>query len=315
MDISSTNQELLVCGTINMDLFAYVDRMPSIGETLASRFTMSTAGGKALNQAVAASRLNANTRFIGKIGEDYFGTNLKRILMKEHINLCDLIEDSQLETGTSFIIVNGSGDNTIITNLNANQALSTDEIENVLTDLKHVEVASLQLEMPMETREEIIKKLYDARIKTVLNAAPVVEMSNQSLSMIDVLIVNEVEAGQMLGKNMKTIEDVTKHIKDLKRRYNQKVIVTLGSQGCIFVDDEQIDHISAPQVEVINTTGAGDCFCGSFAAKWLDHSFSEAVEYAVYASALSVTKHGAVESMPYLEEVNSFLTNTKAKEG
>lgn len=298
-----------------MDLFAYVDRMPSIGETLASRFTMSTAGGKALNQAIAASRLNANTRFIGKIGEDFFGTNLKEILMKENINLCDLIEDSRLETGTSFIIVNGSGDNTIITNLNANQSLSMDEIESVLTDLKYVEIASLQLEMPVKAREEIIKKLYDARVRTILNAAPVVEMSNQSLSMIDVLIVNEVEARQMLGKNMKTKEDVTKHIKALKRRYDQKVIVTLGSQGCVFADGEQIEHISAPRVEVINTTGAGDCFCGSFAARWLNHSFSEAVEYAVYASALSVTKHGAVESMPYLEEVNTFFTNKKAEEG
>ncbi|GEN88486.1 ribokinase [Oceanobacillus sojae] len=315
MNISSANQELLVCGTINMDLFAYVDRMPSIGETLASRFTMSTAGGKALNQAVAASRLHANTRFIGKIGKDFFGTNIKETLMRENINLCDLIVDPRLETGTSFIIVNGSGDNTIITNLNANQSISTDEIDNVLSDLKYVEIASLQLEMPIKTREEIIKKLHDARIKTILNAAPVVEMSNQSLSMIDVLIVNEVEAGQMLGKNMKTIENVTKHIRDLKRRDNQKIIVTLGSQGCIFADGEQVDHISAPQVEVINTTGAGDCFCGSFAARWMDHSFSEAVEYAVYASALSVTKHGAVESMPYLEEVNTFFNNKEAKEG
>lgn len=305
------NSQILVCGTINVDFITYVDRMPLMGETLTSERYYTSPGGKALNQAIAASRMKADTKLIGKIGDDFYKNYLMNAIEKERIETTGLLIEEDLMTGNSFVIVDGDGNNSIITNLNVNKSFRESEIDLMFSNLKNVEIVLLQLEMNYEIREFILQELHKSNVKIVLNLAPVVSISKKSLSYVDVLIINQIEAEQILDTSLTSIKHVIEHISDLQLVEKQKVIVTLGSKGCVVLDDKEIYHIDAPNVSVINTSGAGDCFCGTFVAKWLDYEFLDAVDYAIHASALSVTKSGTLESLPNDKELNEFLTNIK----
>ncbi|WP_054637305.1 PfkB family carbohydrate kinase [Thalassobacillus sp. C254] len=201
---------LLVIGTINMDLVAKVPGFPRPGETIASNYYVESLGGKAANQAIAAKRSGAEVSFIGKVGGDSFGREAYKQLIEEGINVEYLMQSDKKSTGTSLIVVNEDGENMIITNLQANTDLSINEVEHSLLALENVEAALLQLEMSSEMISTIIATLKKRQIPIFVNLAPVIPISLETQSLIDVLILNEVEASQLSGI----------HVHDKKRLNN-----------------------------------------------------------------------------------------------
>lgn len=277
--------------------------MPYDGETLTSENYFQAPGGKAVNQAVAATRMGKRTSLIGKVGSDAFGKEVKECLKQEGLQVDYIFTSTKHRTGNAFVLMDQHGNNSIITNLGANQALSIPEVQSVLASAKNAKIALLQLEMPKDVRDFIIKELHKLKIKTVLNLAPVVEMSRDVRKLVDILIVNEVEATQLT--NYAVVDDTSakKAAGILASEGNETVIITLGAQGAFVQENSNCYTVSAPKVNVIDTSGAGDCFCGSLAAFLLETDLHGAVQKAVTTAAHAVTRRGTMEAIPYLHDL------------
>lgn len=299
----TVHSEVIVFGTINMDLYSKISRMPLEGETLSSEKYFHTPGGKALNQATAAARMGKTVSLIGKIGDDTYGDEIKAYLEKEGIVVDNIISDNEEHTGVSFVLMDRLGNNSIITNLGANKRLAVEEVMKPIKAASHAKVALLQLEMNKLTRGFIIKELHERGIKTILNLAPVVDISPDIRSLVDILIVNRVEAEQLTNQQITDYETAKKAANVLFLEGNETVIITLGADGVLVSEGGESYIIKAPQVKAVDTTGAGDCFCGSLAAFLLENDLKTAVQRAVEVASHSVLKVGTIDSIPYLYQL------------
>jgi ribokinase len=279
---------ILVVGSGNVDLVAKVERIPSPGETVLSTGFATHAGGKGNNQATAAARAGAHTTFIGAFGDDDNGARLRASLAGGGVRT--LVRTSAEPTGTAMIAVAQNGENAIVVNAGANATLTG------LTEQERQVVAAattvlLQLEIPLDTVVEA------ARVATgtvVLNAAPAQPLPRALLDEVDLLIVNEHEAGVLGGA-------------DELRAVVPRLVVTLGASGAVIYTRETTTAVVGIRVDVVDTTGAGDTFCGALVAK-LDEgaALHDAVRFATAAAALSVGRAGAVPAIPTREEIDDF---------
>ncbi|MRG88140.1 hypothetical protein GH754_17935 [Salinibacillus xinjiangensis] len=290
-----------------MDLYAFINRMPYEGETLASNQYFESPGGKALNQAVTVARMGKSVSLIGKIGRDAYGAEIIEKLISEGIRVDHISTNSNTHTGNSFVLIDGQGNNTIITNLGANQCLSIKDVNDSLTVAKNASVALIQLEMPSNVRKHLIRQLNKLGIKIVLNLAPIVELPIKIRRLVDILIVNEIEAEQLTGTIVHDSNTAEKAANILGEQGNQNVVITLGSNGAVVKEDNSVYVVDAPKVKVVDSTGAGDCFCGSLGSFLLENDIKTAVEKAVKVAALSVTKSGTLYSIPSQREVYTYL--------
>lgn len=295
--------EVVVIGSVNMDLYSIVSRMPLEGETLASEHYIQTPGGKAVNQAVAAARMGRKTALIGRVGRDAFGQEIKNRLLQDGIAE-HLIVSEKEHTGVSFVLMDQHGNNSIITNLGANKTFSIADAKLSLAIAKQAKIALLQLEMEKETRDFILKELRKHGIKIILNLAPVVEMSTDVRRLADILVVNRVEAEQLTNQEITDKASAKRAADFMFSEGNEIIIITLGAEGVLVKHKSRDFFIEAPKVKAVDTTGAGDCFCGSLAAFLLEDDLHTAVQKAVIASAQSVTKYGTMDSIPFLHELN-----------
>ncbi|MCM3568968.1 ribokinase [Neobacillus mesonae] len=300
--------DAILYGTINMDLVAYVPQFPEIGETISSLEFQEIPGGKAANQAVTVQRLGKQVALVGKVGSDSYAGVLKGVLSNEGI-MTDYVYSSPITaTGSSIIIVDEAGQNFIITNQNANKELTKEEVRLSLKTAKHASAALLQLEMPLEVASFIITSLKELNIPVFLNLAPVVPLDPEIRRLADFLIINEVEAGQLTGSHVSTLEDGRFIVKELLEQGHEHVIITMGNKGAIIGENNRIQHVPSPSVQSVDTTAAGDCFCGALVTYWLEErDLLKAAEKAVTAASISVTKKGALPSLPSKKEVEDFI--------
>lgn len=299
---------ICVVGSLNMDLVIRTAQIPRPGETVSGRNFQVNPGGKGANQAVAAARMGGEVTLVGRIGADDFGERQQQCLNAEAIDLSFLTIDNESSTGVAFIAVDDSGQNSIIVTPEANGRVSVQQVEASQEAIARADVLVCQLEIPLPAVTRAIDIAYARKIPILLNPAPACPLSPELLAKVDYLIPNEFEAGLLSGIPVHDADSARKAALQLQQHGVHVTIVTLGDKGvCAAVGDEYF-YEPAPSVDVVDTTAAGDVFVGSFAVALTEgRSLKEAVTFATYAAALSVTKSGAQSSIPTRQEVEGFL--------
>ncbi len=298
------NKNILVVGSMNIDLVVQTDRYPKSGETIIGKDIIQIPGGKGANQAAAAGKLGGNVAFIGACGKDNFGDRLLSSLEDSGINISNTyrLDDT---TGIANIIVDGSGSNRIIIIQGANFQLTPPLIEKASELIKNADVVLLQLEIPLESVKFTIELAKKYQTKVILDPAPAQKLPEEIFKKIDYLLPNEGELDLLLeGYNLKNEE---KKIEQLLDWGTGSVLLTKGEKGITLYKKDYVKSYAAIDVEVVDTTAAGDAFAGAFAyglvQGWTE---DQAIDFAIKVSALSVTKLGAQSSLPTMGEVKEF---------
>ncbi|MFX1346372.1 MAG: ribokinase [Promethearchaeota archaeon] len=314
--MSKTLNYVLIIGSSNMDLNIYSERFPNPGETVTGGTFKQFLGGKGANQAVAAVRSGANTVFIGKIGMDSFGNQMISQLSRENIDTSHIIRDKEEESGVAFILIDKKGENMISVAPGANFRLSAEEIKTKAEVIKNASSLVVQMEIPIETIEEIFKIALKGDVIKVLNPAPLKPIPLEILEKVDIIIPNEGELYQLhsfLNLPKLTGEGklkITQASRELAKLGIKNVITTLGKKGSIIYlgAEDKFIEIPAPKVNVVDTVGAGDCFIGVLASKLCQgESIINSVQYSTIAASIAVTRKGAQDSMPYINEIEKKL--------
>jgi ribokinase len=294
-----------VFGSVNMDMVLRVDCLPLPGETVTARSFAFLPGGKGANQAVASARYGAATRLIGAIGDDQHGTTMREFLNNCGVDLA-LLAALTGPTGLALICVDDRGENQIVVVPGAN-ALVAAPAQGIGSAASGRAVALAQLELPVRAISRFLKDSRDAGAITILNTAPALVAAVSLFEDVDILILNETELEFYLGHVLPNDPHaIGKAACALLRDARQTIIVTLGGAGVVAVSTDDITSIPAPSVNVVDTVGAGDCFCGVLAAALSDgRSFVDSIRLAVHAAALAVQKEGAATSMPTRAEIEA----------
>ncbi|RIK46628.1 MAG: ribokinase [Chloroflexi bacterium] len=287
---------VLVVGSSNTDLVCRAPRIPRVGETIHGSTFHVFAGGKGANQAVAAARAGARVTFVGAVGDDDFGRQRVDELRGEGISVDAVRTVGGAPSGVALITVDDAGENSIVIITGANAQIRADDARNAITASGH-DVLSLTLEIPYAVVAASVAASI-GRGRTVLNAAPYDPRLAELVNALDVLIVNEIEAGQHLGYDI-TIANAIDGAQSIVRTGPRAVVITLGKDGAVLATETGAAHFPAPIVHAIDTTGAGDAFCGVFCA-WLGagEPITAATRAGVVAGALAVQVAGAQPSLP-----------------
>ncbi len=287
-----------------MDLLVRVSHQPRPGETLLGGDLESHHGGKGANQAVAASRAGGRVRMLGCVGKDTFGSLLKAGLEREGV-LANRVEKINTATGVAIISLDDAGQNAIIVSPGANAQLRPSMLRN--EDFTGAKVVLLQLEIPTDVVAEAARMAKNANATVVLNAAPVQELSEELLRHIDILVVNEIEASELTGGEVTDPQSALEVARGLRARV-PSVVITLGNQGAVWSDVASSGHVPAPNVNVVDTTAAGDAFIGAMAVALANkRSLQSALPEACAAGSLACTKAGAQGSLPTRAEISVML--------
>lgn len=301
---SSDRPNIIVIGSSNMDLIIKVPHLPKPGETVGSGNFYKKYGGKGGNQAVAAARAGARVTLVTCIGNDAHGDELLSNYTHEKILTHNIIR-SDRPTGVAIINVsNSSGENSISVAPGANHDLQPKHI-NQGQLFNNQEYLILQNEIPKETIEYIISNA-PTFIKIVYNPAPYFSIPKELLQRIDILVLNETETKELL--NITEIESSHAEIGiKLSKLSLKKVVITLGKNGCYHWEcgNDYLTHTKGLPVKAVDTTGAGDTFCGYLTVGLSkNRSLSESVKAANSASAMAVQKIGAQESIPFISDIS-----------
>jgi ribokinase len=300
------SNKILVAGSSNTDMVIKTHHFPVPGETiLGGRFLMN-AGGKGANQAVAAARLGGRVTFVGKIGDDIFGKQAVQQLEDEGINVEFVSVDPENPSGVALITVDSKGENSIVVASGSNGTLSPDDFDKALTELNESEFVLMQLEIPIPTVEYIARIAAQKQKKVVLNPAPAAELSVELLQNLYLITPNETEAELLTGIKVTDEQSALKAAKWLHERGVEVVIITMGAAGAFLLANGISEIISAPKVEAIDTTAAGDTFNGALVVALSEgKTFQESIAFANQAASISVTRIGAQSSVPYRNEITN----------
>jgi ribokinase len=296
--------DVFVVGSINQDFVLSVDRRPEPGETVTEAQLSKGNGGKGANQAAAAALLGASVAFLGRVGDDGFGEPLIEALADKGVDT-GLIEASPgSSTGTAFITLTPDGENAITVAPGANRSLSVEDVDDASDAIGDAQVMVAQMEVPFEVVLRAVEVAARRGTRALVNLAPTREVPQKLLEKLDPLVVNEHEAAFLLGEKVEGVEGAIAAAPELLALGPKAVVITLGREGVVFSDGESAQHVTSPEVEVVDTTGAGDAFVGALAAKLAkDDSLQDAVAYAVRAGAAAVTREGAQGALPTPESV------------
>jgi ribokinase len=298
------NEIITVIGSSNTDMVVKSKRLPAPGETIIGGEFGMYPGGKGANQAVAAARLGGNVHFVGKRGNDIFGTQASSLLNDEGINTSYFLTDSNLPSGVALISVDEKGENCIVVASGANAAITPKDLEAVKPLIGKSSIVLLQLEIPIETVEYTATIASDRGVIIILNPAPAQTLSSSLLKKISIITPNETEAEILTGISITNISTAEQAAMALKERGVQTVIITLGADGALVYHQNQFTKVDTVPVVAIDTTAAGDVFNGALAVSLADgNTVEDAARYACKAAAISVTRMGAQSSAPTKNEV------------
>lgn len=301
---------VVVVGSINEDVELLVARAPKPGETLTAKRTSRRAGGKGANQAVAAARAGARVRMIGRIGADPAGARMLEDLRTEGVDTHAVAALRGVPTGTAYITVTADGENTIVLERGANACLSVADVAAEREALAGAAVMLAQLEVPIDTVTAAVCAARDAGVRPVVTLAPAQEVPDELLAGLDPLLVNEHEAGILLGGRGGGVSgggvdgagasrDVAGHAEECARQLlalgPRSVVITLGAEGAVVADGSRVWRVPAVAVDtVVDTTGAGDAFAGTLACALAGGAeLADAVSAGMAAGAQAVGRLGA----------------------
>jgi ribokinase len=300
--------QVVVVGSFMTDLVVRAPRRPVAGETVVGSSFAEHLGGKGCNQAVAASRAGAATALVGRVGADAHGRRFLDLLAREGIDATHVTVDDVEGTGVATPLVEPSGANSIVIVPRANHRVGEVDVAAAADALATTAVLLLQLELPLVAVAAAARRAHAAGATVVLNPAPAAEDLDGLVGVVDVLVPNEVEAAMLTGT-----EDPLAAARLLRDRFHAAVIVTLGADGCLLVHDGGVERVPAHAVDVVDTVGAGDAFCGGLGARLAaGDDLVTAARYANAAGALSVTVAGAEPSLPTAVEIEALLASDPA---
>jgi ribokinase len=291
--------DVFVAGSINQDFVLSVERRPAPGETVTDARLATHNGGKGANQAAAAALLGAGVTFLGCVGDDGFGEPLVRALAEKGVDTSLVQEVSGSSTGTAFITVTPDGENAITVAPGANRRLTVEDVDAVSESIGEAKVLIAQMEIPPEAVRRAVEIAEANETRALVNLAPPFEVSQALLEKLDPLVLNEHEAAFLLGESVEGVDGALSAASELLDLGPRSVVVTVGEDGAVFSSGASVEHLTAPSVEVVDTTGAGDAFVGALAARLAaDAPLEDAVAYAARAGAAAVTKEGAQGALP-----------------
>ena len=299
-----TQGNILVIGSSNTDMTVKTKALPKPGETvLGGIFTMG-AGGKGANQAVAARRLGGEVKFICKVGRDIFGDNAIAHYQQEGLDTGGILR-SELPSGVALISVDEHAENCIVVASGANNDLTEADIEAVAGDLRSCGILLLQLEIPVPSVVKAARIAHGAGATVVLNPAPACPLPDELFRYVDLFIPNETELSTFSGLSVSDEESAAKAAAAMQAKGVGKLIVTMGSKGSLICEGGEPVFVPARKVKAVDTTAAGDTFCGALCMALSEgRGLKEAAEFATAASALTVQKMGAQDSIPYRNDIN-----------
>jgi ribokinase len=296
---------IVVVGSANTDLVVQTDRLPRPGETVLGGDLITTQGGKGANQAVTAARLGGRVAFVARIGGDAFGDGTREALSREGLDVRYLSQDPEAPSGVAMIVVGPGGQNLIAVAPGANRRLSAADVRAAGPAFAGARVVLVELETPVEAGIEAARSGRRVGATVILNPAPAPAepLPDALYASVDILTPNETEAAVLTGE--RSPEDAARA---LLRRGPGTVIVTMGEAGALVAARDVTEAVPGFRVRALDATGAGDAFNGGLAvALARGEPLRRAVRYAHAAAALTVTRLGAMPSLPRAEEVEAFL--------
>jgi ribokinase len=299
----SESPRLVVVGSLNLDSVSEVPALPRPGETVLALRSARGLGGKGANQAVSAARHGAAVAMVGCVGDDRDGAELLSALAAEAVDTSAVRVRRGPPTGAAQVIVAADGANCIVVAAGANAQLTPADAESALADLRPSDVVLIQLEIPIDAATAAARTAAAAGARVVLNPAPAQPLPGDFVRAVDVLVPNLTELVALTGGGGSDLVAEASE-RALALAGDRSVIVTLGEHGALVVERGEATSVSAPRVDAIDTTGAGDAFCGSLASELLrGRALLDATRVAVQVGALATTRRGALSGLPRRSEI------------
>lgn len=305
---------ITIMGIFVADLAFRTPKLPAWGETVLGLSFKLGPGGKGSNQAVAAARMGGAVTFISKLGRDTFGDIARRTYAEEGIDTRFLFETTEYATGGAAIIVDAvKGDNAIVVFPGSCSHLTTEEIDQARAAIGSSAIFMTNLELPVPIVMHALKIARQLGVTTVLNPAPAVPVPDTIFELCDYLTPNETEATGLSGVSVASVEDATRAAEALIARGSPNVVITLGGRGALIKSKSLTQHMPAIDVGgLVDTTGAGDAFCGAFAVALAEgRDLVAATRYGCAAAGIKVTRWGTAPAMPKRAEVDALLAKLK----
>lgn len=302
-----SESKILVIGSSNTDMVICTGHLPLPGETVIGGTFFMNPGGKGANQAVTVARLGGRVSFICKTGSDIFGHQANQLFNEEGIDTSYVFSDTKNPSGVALITVDTDAENCIVVAPGANAHLTPNDLKRSAEAVEAADIILLQLEIPMQTVEAAAMMAYRLGKKVVLNPAPASKLSAGLLETLYAITPNETEAEAISGIRItdeRTAEEAARKIASMGVC---NVIITLGAKGALVFDGAHCEIVPAYKIQAVDTTAAGDVFNGALVVALSEgRTLPEAVRFACKASAISVTRSGAQNSVPYRTEVDVF---------
>ncbi len=303
---------ILVIGSFMMDVIVRTPRAPQNGETIIGKNFSQLPGGKGANQAVAAARLGGKVIMAGKVGTDEFGKRALSTLQKENVDIQYMQQDRKHPTGIGFITLEENGNNRIIVVPGANMNFNVHDLDTIKSLIRNAEIIVLQLEMDLEMIEQAVSYAASFEVPVILNPAPAQYLSDSVLRKITYLTPNETEAEILTGVKINSLQDAEEAGRILIEKGVKNVIITLAEKGSLIVTEKEICHIPGYHVDLVDSVAAGDSFNGALAVGITEGKpLQEVVKFANAVGALTVTKEGAIPSLPSYDDVKDFMGKIK----
>jgi ribokinase len=301
--------KIVVVGSFVMDFIFETPRRPLKGESIIGKSFSMAPGGKGANQAMQAALLGAEVYMVGRLGDDIFGDQIHASLTGAGVN-CDHVKRDPAGTGCSGIILDETGDNSIVMVPRANTNCRPDDAAAAEEIIKNADMLLLQLEIPMRVNERAVKIARKHGIPVIMDPAPACALEDFYYKNVTIMKPNETEAQILSGIDVTDAESAEAAAREIAGRGVQTVIVTLGGGGALLLNDNKAEHFPAVKVEVVDTTAAGDAFTGGFAVFLAEGKpMAEAIRLANYVAALSATRLGAQPSLPSRSAFEEFYKN------
>lgn len=290
---------VVVLGSINMDLVVRVKRLPQPGETITGQTFFTAPGGKGANQAVAAARLGARTRMVGRVGGDVFGGALRESLSANGVEVSGVVTDERHPSGVAVIAVDERAENSIVIVPGANGAVGGEDVARLSAALEGATVLMLQLETPLHAAQAAARAARASGVTVILDPAPAVPLPAEFYRWVDIITPNETEASLLTGLTVESEADAKRAAQALGGGGAKNVVIKLGARGAYFWDGAEGTMLPPFRVQAVDTVAAGDAFNGGLACA-LDAGLplDGALRWGMAAGALSTTRLGAQPSMP-----------------
>jgi ribokinase len=303
-----THKHVLVIGSSNVDFIMQAPHLPARGETVTNCGFMQTFGGKGANQAVAAARSGGDTTFLAAVGDDVFGQQMRENFRRDGIRVDFLKSVPEVPSGSALVMFDQHGDNYLTVAPGANGHLVPEDIEQNHSLIENSGIILLQMEIPERTNREVLSFATRAGVPVMFNYAPVNDLEIPVSAAMNWLVVNEVEASALTGRDVTDPPSARVAAERLREKGPAHVVLTLGTRGLHYFGERGHLHLPAFTVPARDTTAAGDTFCGALAtAIFEDQPVEDALRFASAAAALSVGRMGAQPSIPQRNEIEAFL--------